>query len=72
MVQFRERYMSGWMPRVYGYSPGVPSRSGRFSGRSSSVYSGSISMPESVNRRGSSGPTMGAIVGLLSGVVAMP
>ena len=27
-------------------------------------------MPESVNRRGSSGPTIGAIVGLLSGLVA--
>src|SRR3954452_9656017 len=30
---------------------------------SSSVYSGLISMPESVNLRGSSGPTIGAMVG---------
>src|SRR5215213_1950714 len=29
-------------------------------------------MPESVKRRGSSGPTIGAMLGLCSGVVAMP
>jgi hypothetical protein len=28
-------------------------------------------MPESVNRRGSSGPTIGAMLGLCSGVVAI-
>ena len=31
------RYMSGWIPRVYGYSPGSPRRPGRSSGRSCSV-----------------------------------
>src|SRR6478735_7538212 len=50
--------MSACTPRVYGNSPGLP-RS-RFSGRSSLVYSVLTSMPESVNRRGSSGPTTGA------------
>jgi hypothetical protein len=30
-----------------------------------------ISIPESVNRRGSSGPTIGAMLGFWSGVVAM-
>ena len=54
--------MSAWTPRVYGYSPGSPRRSGRSSGRSSSVYAALTSIPESVNRRGSSGPTIGAIV----------
>src|SRR5579859_3315188 len=62
--------MSGCTPRVYGYWPGSPSRSGSSSGRSASVYRGLISMPESVNRRGSSGPTIGAIV-RCSSVVAI-
>src|SRR4051812_13691823 len=50
--------MSACTPRVYGNSPGLP-RS-RSSGRSALVYSVLTSMPESVNRRGSSGPTTGA------------
>src|SRR6478735_5675260 len=50
--------MSACTPRVYGNSPGLP-RS-RCSGRSSLVYSVLTSMPESVKRRGSSGPTTGA------------
>src|SRR5579872_1881634 len=70
MVHSCRRYMSGCTPRVYGYWPGSPSRSGSSSGRSASVYRGLISMPESVNRRGSSGPTMGAIV-RCSSVVAI-
>src|SRR5687768_6359771 len=28
MVHRRERYIVGWTPRVYGYSPGKPSLSG--------------------------------------------
>src|SRR5580704_15519106 len=62
--------MSRWMPRVNGYSPGSPSRPGRSSGRSLSAYRDWISIPESVNRRGSSAPTIGAIV-RCSSVVAM-
>src|ERR671933_1249253 len=54
--------MSRCTPRVYGSSPGAPRRSGRSAGRSASVYTGLTSMPESVKRRGSSGPTIGATV----------
>src|SRR3954470_9158480 len=54
--------MSACTPRVYGSSPGAPRRSGSSAGRSDSVYSGLTSIPESVNRRGSSGPTIGATV----------
>src|SRR5436309_4666160 len=60
--------MSGWIPRVYGCWPGSPRRSTRSPGTSSSVYSCLISIPESVNRRGSSGPTIGAIVRCSSAV----
>src|SRR3954468_24752085 len=63
--------MSGWMPRVKGYSAGWPRRCSSPSRTSLSSYSCSISMPESVNFRGSSGPTIGAIEGLLSRWVAM-
>src|SRR3954463_9921511 len=54
--------MSRCTPRVYGSSPGAPRRSGRSAGRSASVYTGLTSMPESVKRRGSPGPTIGATV----------
>src|SRR3954454_17441418 len=62
MVHSCRRYISRWMPRVNGYSPGSPRRSARSAGRSPCPYSGSISIPESVKRRGSSGPTTGATV----------
>src|ERR1700733_4627412 len=70
MVQSWPRYMSRWMPRANGYSPGSPSRSRRPSRTWCSSYRDLISIPESVNRRGSSGPTIGAIV-RCSSVVAM-
>ena len=53
--------ISRWMPRVNGNSPGYPSDSGRSWLRAATSYRGSTSIPESVNRRGSSGPTTGAI-----------
>src|SRR5688572_3731485 len=62
--------MSGWMPRVKGYSPAWPSRSSSPGAMSPASYSCSTSIPESVKRRGSSGPTIGAMLGLWSGVVA--
>src|ERR1700757_3244042 len=68
MVHSCLRYMSGWIPRVYGYSPGRPRRRSRSGGRSRSSYNGLTSIPESVNRRGSSGPTIGAIVRCSSAV----
>ena len=67
-----ERYISGWiaagegvLARLARACPGDP-RAGRPRCRAARSR-----CPESVNRRGSSGPTIGAIVGLCSGVVAM-
>src|SRR5918996_3911139 len=71
MVHLRPRYMSGWIPRVKGYSPGSPRRSSRFGSTSESWYACFTSMPESVKRRSSSGPTIGAMLGFWSGAVAM-
>src|SRR6266851_3196455 len=49
MVQRRLRCIVGWMPRVYGGSPGKPrSRSGSQFGRSAFVYSLRIGYPEMV------------------------
>ena len=42
--------MPGWMPRVYGYDPGSPSRSSSPGATSSASYRRSISIPESVKR----------------------
>src|SRR5215204_243559 len=55
--------MSRCGARVNGNSPGAPSRSSRPSATSPEVKSGRTSMPESVKRRGSSGPTTGATDG---------
>ena len=59
--------MRSWMPRVNGYSPGSPRRSSRPDATSSASYSGSISIPESVNLRSSSGPVTGAMYRCASG-----
>src|SRR5262245_46972357 len=46
IVQSRSRYMRGWMPRVYGYSPGWPmSRAASRPARSSGPYTGLTGMP---------------------------
>src|SRR6266436_9055025 len=46
MVQSFPRYMSRWMPRVYGKSPGTPrSRAGSRPRKSSGPYNGSIGTP---------------------------
>ena len=43
------RYISGWMPRVNGYSPGSPSIARPpLASTSAAVYSGLISMPDSL------------------------
>src|SRR5262249_10977945 len=46
IVQSRPRYMLGYTPRVYGNSPGRPTRASTPPGRSSAVYTGSPSRPE--------------------------
>ena len=51
MVHDRPRYIVGYMPRVKGKAPGVPNRSPASQpSRSEAVYTGLISMPESVRR----------------------
>jgi hypothetical protein len=43
------RYISGWMPRVNGYAPGSPSSARPpLASSSAGVYSGAISMPDSL------------------------
>src|SRR3990167_5036540 len=47
IVHTRARYISGWIPRVKGYSPGTPrSRAGSKSARSPGPYTGFTGIPE--------------------------
>ena len=48
IVHSRPRYMVGCAPRVNGYWPGRPRRSGDSSWRSASVTTSGMGMPESV------------------------
>ena len=67
----RSRYIRSWMPAGERVLARLAERSGQLGAAGRPRCRACLtSMPESVKRRGSSGPTIGAIVGLLSGLVA--
>jgi multidrug efflux pump subunit AcrA (membrane-fusion protein) len=55
MVHSRERYMAGWMPRVYGGSPAGGVRRARSRGRSAAEYATATGRSDGVVRGGASG-----------------